>query len=396
MIPIPIGDENPTSRRPFVNFALIAANGLVFLWFNVVRGRGFFEVSEADIQAWGLLPGHPTPLRFLTTMFLHVGPWHLLGNMWFLHIFGDNVEDKLGRGRYLLLYLGWGVLASASFLAFGRPLGELTGASAELARRWNELPLAGASGAISGVMGAYLVFFPRARIRMIVWLLVIILPFTLPALLVIGLYFLMDLALGAANLLQTGEGAGSLGGVAYAAHTGGMVAGILAALVLKPMLRRSVEATAWDRDTGFAPGGMDPAAAGEKEPYEVPRTIPLPDLRDQLVGAVLDGRMDLALELHRRWAADPRGTALPPAVEMELAHEIFRRGRVEEAEVAYRRYLAAHPRGSDAAEAKFRLGLIHSRAVGNMDQAREWLRQAAEEHPDPETAAFARRELERL
>ncbi len=390
MIPIPIGDENPTSRRPFVNFALIAANGLVFLWFNVVRGGGFFEASPADVQAWGLLPGHPTPVSFVTAIFMHAGPWHLLANMWFLHIFGDNVEDKLGRWKYLLLYMGWGVLASLSFLAFGKPFGQLSGVPPEVVRQWYETPLVGASGAISGVMGAYLVFFPRARIRMIVWLLVIILPFTLPALLVIGLYFLQDLVLGIV------VGTRMVGGTAYTAHTGGMLAGILAALLLKPWIRRSAETTAWDRDTGFAPGGPDPAAAGEKEPYEVARTIPLPDLRDQLVGAVLDGRMDLALELHRRWAADPRGTALPPAIEMELAHETFRRGRVEEAEAAYRHYLGAHPRGSEAAEAKFRLGLIHARAVGDRDQAREWLRQAAAEHPDPETAAYARRELERL
>ncbi len=383
---IPVGDENPTSRRPVVNLSLIALNGLVFLWLNVVRGEGFFDPTLEDSRLWGLLPGDPSPSRFLTSLFVHAGPMHLIGNMWFLHIFGDNVEDKLGRVKYVLLYVAWGLAASAAFLLFARPG---SGASPEALQAWMERPLVGASGSISGVMGAYLVLFPRARIRMIVWILFII-PFTLPAVLVIGLYFLQDLFLGV-YMGTRPEG----GSIAYAAHTGGMVAGVLAGLVLKPWLRAPGAPDPWDRDTGFAPGA-DAGEAGDREPYEVPRTIPLPDLRDQLVGAVLDGRMDLALELHRRWMERPRGEALPPVVEMELAHEIFRRGRVEEAADAYLRYLADHPRGDDAAEAKFRLGLIHVRALGDRAKAREWLRQAADEHPDPETAAFARRELAKL
>jgi membrane associated rhomboid family serine protease len=389
LIPIPIGDENPTSRRPVVNQAFIALNGLVFLWLNVARGEGFFDLTKGDSVAWGLVPGDPRPLRFLTSMFVHAGPLHLLGNMWFLHIFGDNVEDKLGRWKYVLLYLGWGALASLTFLAFGRPLVEGGIAAKGLLQEWSARPLVGASGAISGVMGAYLVFFPRARIRMIMWILYVV-PFTLPALVVIGLYFVKDLAL--AVLAGTHfEG----GGVAYAAHTGGMLAGILSGLLLKPWLRRPGLPSAWDRDTGFVPGG-GPGSAGGREPYDPPRTIPLPDLRDQIVGAVLDGRMDLALELQRRRLDGPSGAPLPPAVELEIAHEIFRRGRVEEAEQAYLRFLDVHPGGRDAAEAKFRLGLIHARALGDRARARRWLAEAAAEHPDPETAAFARRELDRL
>jgi membrane associated rhomboid family serine protease len=379
VLPIPIGDENPTRRRAYVNFSLIALNGLFFVWFNVVRGEGFLQLTLEDGRRWGLLPGHPTPVSFLTAMFLHGSPWHLLGNMWFLHLFGDNVEDKLGRAAYLVLYLGWGCLASGAFLLFAG------GGSA---------PLVGASGAISGVMGAYVVFFPRARIRMIWWLLVFILPFALPAIAVVGMYLLQDVFLG---LL----GAGRMDNVAHAAHIGGMLTGIATALVLKPWLRRGSEMTAWDRDTGFAPGGglFGPragAGAGPRPSYEVPRTFPLPDLRDQLVGAVLDGRMDLALELHRQWRERPRAEALPPGVDLEIAHEVLRRGRIDDAEAMYRAFLKAHPSGDGAAEARFRLGLICARARGELGEARELLRRAAGEHPDPETRDFARRELERL
>ena len=389
MIPIPVGDENPTARRPVVNVALIAANGLVFLWFNLVRGEGL-GLTRADAMSWGLLPGDPEPLRFLTSLFLHQGPWHLLGNMWFLHIFGDNVEDKLGRGTYLLLYLGWGVLASLAFLVLGQPVGAAAGIPAEqVEEMWRSVPLVGASGAISGVMGAYLVFFPRARIRMVVWLLLFILPFTLPALLVIGYFLLQDLLLGVVARENP------VGGIAYAAHTGGMIAGIIAALLLKPFLRARA-ASAWDRDTGFAPGGGRGGAPERPSPLERPRAVPSGDLRDQVAGAALDGRMDLALDLYARWVAEPRLEALPPAVEIEIAHEILRRGRVVEALEAYRRFLGSHPRSPEAPEAKFRIGLIFARAEGDPERARPWLQEASLEHPDPETASFARRELETL
>lgn len=389
MLPFPVGDENPTSRRPVVNLTLIALNGATFLWFNVLRGHGLFQMTPADLREWGLLPGDPSPLRFLTSLFLHAGPMHLLGNMWFLHIFGDNVEDKVGRGKYLLLYLAWGVLASLAFLQFGRPAGGIPGAASaeEVRRAWNSMPLVGASGAIAGVMGAYLVYFPRARIRMVWWLFVAIVPTVWPALGVIGLYFLQDLLLAAIARDQ------AIGSVAYAAHTGGMVAGVVLALILKPFLPKggSATAAAWDRDTGFAAGRGGWGGAGGTADRSG-----LPDLRDQIVGAVLDGRMELAVDLYREWAAAPRGEALPSAVELEVAHEILRLGRVEEAEAAYRRHLETHPAGRDAAEAKFRIGLLHARVLGDRAGAVPWLRAAADEHPDPETASFARRELARI
>ena len=391
MLPFPVGDENPTARRPVVNIALITLTGLVFLWLNVMRGRGFFVLSDEDALGWGLLPGDPTPARFLSSMFTHAGPWHLLGNMWFLHIFGDNVEDKLGRVKYLLLYLAWGGLASWAYLSFGRPDPGAAGeAAGRIAADWDHTPLVGASGAIAGVMGAYLVLFPRARIRMVWWILIAIIPMTFPAVVVIGLYFLQDLVLG--TLLKV---TGHSGGVAYAAHTGGMLAGIAAALLLKPFLRPAAPSS-WDRDTGFAPGDASAPVAFDPRRPEPPRTIPMPDLRDQLVGAVLDGRMDLALDLYGRWVAEPRMEVLPPQVEIEVAHEVFRRGRILESLEAYRRFLGSHPRSEEAPEAKFRIGLIYGKAEGDVAEARRWLRQAVEEHRDPETREFAKRELERL
>ncbi len=387
---LPLGDENPSSRRPLVTWAIIGLNGLAFLLLNLPGERGVGNLPLEAALRFGLLPDAPTPQAFLSCMFVHGGILHLAGNMWFLHIFGDNVEDKLGRVRYAAFYVLCGVAASAAYLAFARPFGDLMardGAAAAMA--WGRTPLVGASGAISGVTGAYLVFFPRARIRVLVW---ILLPFflSIPAVVVIGMFFLQDL------LLTLTPFAHMVGGVAYAAHVGGSVTGIVVALIAKPLLRRSA-GSVWDRETGFAAVVSEGVGMGGVAPgWEPPRILAGAELRDQLSGAVLDGRMDLALDLYAQWTAAPRREFLPPAIELEVAHELLRRQRVEDALEAYRRYLGSHPRAPDAAEAKFRLGLIHARVTGNAARAREWLLQAAAEHPDPATAEYARAELRAL
>lgn len=348
-------------------------------------GERYASLSMEDAGRWGLLPGRPDPLNFLSCMFVHGGIAHLLGNMWFLHIFGDNVEDKMGRFRYLAFYLACGVVASLVFLQFGRPVGNALGADESLAR-WAATPLVGASGAISGVTGAYLVLFPRARIRMIVW---ILFPFffALPAFVVIGMFLLQDLVLAATPFGEL------VGGVAYMAHVGGSATGIVTALLLKPWLRRR-GGSHWDRDTGFS-GTSDPAGPAGDLPSETPPAVRLPsaNLRDQVVGAVLDDRMDLALDLYAAWVAAPRREVLPPSVEIEVAHELLRRQRIDPAIEAYRRFLGSHPRAADAPEAKFRLGMINARVTGDLPRAREWLLQAVVEHPDEAVRSMARRTL---
>jgi hypothetical protein len=244
-------------------------------------------------------------------------------------------------------------------------------------------------------MGAYLVFFPRARIRMVWWMIVFIVPLSLPAIAVIGMYFIQDLALAAWNM-----GRPLTGGVAYAAHTGGMVAGIVVALVAKPFLRKGA-GTPWDRDTGFSERAEAEGAAGGGEgvapaTWGLRRALPEDDLRDQIAGAVLDDRMDLALDLHERWAAVAPRLPLPARIALEIGHELMRRGRVEEAAVAYARFLEDHGKADDAPEAHFRLGLIHARATGDLAAAREHLRRAAADHADAATRASAARELAQL
>jgi membrane associated rhomboid family serine protease len=208
---IPIRDTIPSSRVPVVNFALIAANVIVFL-YQVSLGEEILPFVEryAVIPA-RLLGGGPLSARELmtpvTAMFLHAGWLHMLGNMLYLHIFGDNVEDTLGHGTFLCFYLACGVASFAVQILF-QP------ASA--------VPNLGASGAIAGVLGAYFVRFPRARVVTLLPLFVVFTMVEIPAVVFLGLWFLFQFLSGAVSL---GRASAASGGVAWWAHIGGFVAG---------------------------------------------------------------------------------------------------------------------------------------------------------------------------
>ena len=199
---IPVDDENPASIFPFVNWLLILACVGVFLW-QFVTGP---EESSRLVTVYGFTPakildgkGYYT---VITSMFLHGGFLHLAGNMLYLYIFGDNVEDMCGHLRYLVFYLLSGVIASVVFMFSA----------------WDStLPAVGASGAISGVLGAYVLLFPKARIKTVIAVGIFIRLVRVPAFVMIGLWFLYQLLLGFAAV-ETG--------VAYWAHIGGFLAGL--------------------------------------------------------------------------------------------------------------------------------------------------------------------------
>jgi len=249
---IPVHDVNPVRRTPWVTYALIAANVLVFLSMPGLAGSVVGDSSlaqtchlQAFLDHYAAVPRelihHQMPrlvptgdvgvgahgagcvvappsydkspaLSVLTAMFLHGGWLHLLGNMLFLLIFGNNVEDRMGHVRYALFYVVCGYASGYGFAL-------LNAGSAD--------PLIGASGAIAGVLGAYLVLYPKAR----VWVLVpflIFLPLRLPAWLVLGFWFVLQ------AVYSSGEGVSSAGTVAYAAHVVGFLAGMALAWPLKP------------------------------------------------------------------------------------------------------------------------------------------------------------------
>ena len=211
---IPLRDDNPIRSRPVVTVALIALCTLVFLWQLSLSANG----QQQAAYVFGLIPAVlfgnarleggwlPAGATILTSMFLHGGWLHLIGNMLYLWIFGDNIEDRLGRGRFVVFYLVCGAVA-----ALGQGVADPR----------SEVPMIGASGAISGVLGAYLVLYPRAKVLVLLPLLFFVTAVRVPALVVLGIWFAAQLL----SSLAAAPGAG--GGVAFAAHVGGFVAGVV-------------------------------------------------------------------------------------------------------------------------------------------------------------------------
>ncbi len=194
----PVRDVVERRKFPFVNVALITTNIVAFLWS--------LTDFEHIVLTYGFTPAHWTPLTVLTSMFLHGDAGHIIGNMWYLFIFGDNVEDRFGHLKYLLFYLVSGVVATY--------INYLTDPASAIL-------VIGASGAISGVMGAYLLVFPRVKVHVIAFFYLT----TLPAFVLIGFWFILQLYFGTAGLLG---GIGS--GIAYWAHIGGFLFGLLGGL----------------------------------------------------------------------------------------------------------------------------------------------------------------------
>lgn len=203
---IPLRDINPTRRVPFVTYAIIALNIAIFVYQYIVLTPTLNEllVRKHGVVPYYLLSGYGPALSTpLTSMFMHGGLGHLMSNMWFLHVFGDNVEDGLGRVRYLVFYLFTGAVAVLAHV---------------LIQPDSRLPLVGASGAISGVLGAYVLLFPRARV---VTFVPIFFFFELPAFFFILIWFGLQVLSSFGSLSAT-----ETAGVAFMAHVGGFLGGI--------------------------------------------------------------------------------------------------------------------------------------------------------------------------
>src|SRR5688572_2467276 len=202
---IPLRDVIPSRTTPFVTIALIAANAIVFL-FELSLGRNV----DQFILDFGLVPAEFTWVGVLTSMFLHGGLLHFGGNMLYLWIFGDNVEDRMGHGRFLVFYLLCGVAAALA---------------QTIAVPDSVVPMVGASGAIAGVMGAYFVLYPRSRIVTLVPIFLFIQIIEVPAIFFLGFWFLLQLVSGVGSM-ATATGGEPAGGIAFWAHAAGFLAGL--------------------------------------------------------------------------------------------------------------------------------------------------------------------------
>jgi membrane associated rhomboid family serine protease len=229
----PIRDDNPQILKPYATIAIIAVNVAVWIF---AQGLGTEPLLSGSVCRLGLIPGEllqtvDAGTRFqvgpgmfcvlgdssswytaITSMFSHGGWFHIIGNMWFLWIFGDNVEDSMGHGRFIIFYLLCGLAAAAVQIAVNPE---------------SAIPMVGASGAIGGVMGAYVLLFPRVHVHMLIILGFFITRFAVPAIFMLGYWFLVQLLSGFSTIGAQG------GGVAFWAHIGGFVAGALLILVFR-------------------------------------------------------------------------------------------------------------------------------------------------------------------
>jgi membrane associated rhomboid family serine protease len=376
---LPISDSPNPRGTPFVTYGLIAANIAVYLLITLplesqrpdpsdpavleyvrtlAEERGGpvsvrLNAYDLFVFAHGFRAGDPSLSDLFFSMFLHAGLLHLFGNMLFLWIYGDNVEHRFGGARYLLAYLGTGA-ASAAFQALLDPT--------------SRIPMIGASGAISGVLGVYFVWFPHNRVR----LLIALFPFlvqvvTVPARVVLMVYLILDNVLPV--LLSRGVG----GGVAHGAHVGGFIAG----WVLARWLDRRVEIV---------------------PPHEFrsprPRSDSLPIGREQEVRRrILDGDFAEAADGYFTLRPEVTRGLLPPRDALKFAGWLAVTGHQEAACVVYRRLLRDHPAGPEAAEAHLALGEILLQRLRQPTAAYQHLLDALDLEPDSDIARRARQLL---
>ena len=202
----PYKDDNPRILIPYVTYGIIAVNILVFIMqFNLSISSPIAE--ESFIYRFGFIPANFSLITVFTSMFLHGGFSHIMGNMWFLWVFGDNVEGVLGHKKYALFYILCGVAATISQL---------------LINPGSTIPMVGASGAIAGVLGMYMIRFPNANVHVFAFIIIFFTTFRMPALIVLGFWFFNQLTNGLGSL-----GFNTTGGVAWFAHIGGFIAGIM-------------------------------------------------------------------------------------------------------------------------------------------------------------------------
>ncbi len=247
----PLRDHNPSGRTPYVTYGLMAANIIAFFWYS-----SHFPEGRALAQFYNVFAVVPVEISqghsygtLVTSMFVHAGLMHLAGNMLFLWIFGDNIEDEMGPITYFLFYLACGVAAALAQVA---------------ADPSSQIPTVGASGAIAGVMGAYLLLYPKAKVDVLLILIIFFRIFSIPAVWVLGTWLALQFFGGFTTRADDG-------GVAYWAHAGGFVAGLLLCL---PLWLKRGGPRFWARTHGHPPNPDTRYTYGESRLPKVPRRHP--------------------------------------------------------------------------------------------------------------------------
>jgi membrane associated rhomboid family serine protease len=376
LVIVPYGVDNPMHRLPLVNWGIISANVIVF-WFQAAGVIGY--------ETYALVPAKLTVSQLLTSMFLHADFFHLFGNMLFLWTFGNNANDRLGHLRYAVAYVALGMAAG---------LGHV------LTNYGSNIPCVGASGAVFGVIGLYLVLSPLNDVRVFYWFVISVGTFSCSGFWVIGFYV-------ALNLLDAFLG--TAGRVAVMAHLAGFGAGFgggLLLLVKGVVPRDNYDFLSWvsrrkekemvARFTGgkaLGPLPAPPAVHLERAPRRVSSAR---DIQTALLRYLTRGDVREVVDLYQRFHQSYPRLALGEELQIDVANLLFRAGQYVEAAEAYERFARYYPAHPQAPEALYSAGTLHARRTGQPEQARRLLAEAASVLADPKKAEKARQKLAEL
>lgn len=388
---IPIRTSYRLHRTPWVNYAVIAVNVVLYMMGYSASTPG----HQARIAEWMLQPGSPTIEQFFSCMFLHAGLWHLLGNMIFLWVFGNAINDKFGHAGYLAFYLAGGVLAGVGYLL-------LAGTA----------PVLGASGAIAAVAGAYLVLLPATEVTLLVWLLYVLLPVEVSSLYFVLFQFLFDSFMTLRSSVTPGSG-----GVAYAAHATGYAFGFLVAaglLATKLLPRDDYDLLhllkAWRRRAEYrrvARSGYDPfspaSARGGMRNVEVKTVETAPassasakelELRKDIAAACTAHDIPRASDLYLQLEEIAENPVLPQQQQLDVANQLMAVRRYAAAAQAYERFIEHFPRYEFTGDIHLMLGLLYGRYLHQYAQAQTYLARAMETLTDPAKRMMAQDDLD--
>ncbi len=393
---IPVRTDRPLRSTPWVNYAFIAINVVIFLLtsrqiagaslaFNEVRDWN--QIGEMfPVTQYYLHPTEPRIFQFISTMFLHGDFWHLLGNMVFLYVFGNSVEDRLGRFGYFFFYLAGGIFASLGHAAVAVN------------------PVLGASGAVNAVTGAYLALFPLSRVT-VLFFFIIIGFIEIPSMWLILLRFIQD-----SIFMVTGAG----GGVAVMAHIAGSVFGFLLGMTLlwtrilprEPydMLSLLEQRRRRRQFRSLTRGGFEPWESGAAARQTSAEAIKPPtaaeqrvmDKRAEISRAVSMKHLDRAAELYAELLDLDGDQVLSPQAQVELANHVAGAGRHELAARMYELYLNTYKSTTDREQLELMLALLYVRYLKRGQRARELLSSAMPKLADADQKAFAQQLLEQL
>ncbi len=386
---IPIRTDNRLSIRPTVNYAIVAINVAVFL-IRFLRPQDYDVLSAAYM----LDPAAPEVYQFFTSMFMHADFSHILGNMVFLWVFGNAVNDRFGNIAYAAFYLAGGVLSGLGFVLLS-----------------GHAPMLGASGAIAGVTGCYLVLFPRVRVTLVAWLLYFIVPIEVSSLVFLGFQFLF-------NIWASVGARGGGGGVAYVAHAVGYVygIGIAAALLAVRLLPRDVydmlslwnsyrRRSSYRRMVRQGHDPFDPSksvrpaesrrrrGAGAANVAEDDDAV---EIRRRIGVAHADGDFPTASDAYLQLVALTDDAVLPQQQQLDVSNQLMSTQRYSQAADAYERLLQHYSGYEHAGDIRLMLGIIYGRYLQQRDRAAQNLRLAIDGLHDTKTKAMAQAELDAL